>query len=68
MTISRIYIEPNAAEPTKDSTKFFTPRMDPGLEGRARDGPSRKASRTEVRAEKSFNLKNSECGIEWGLV
>lgn len=47
VTISRVYIEPNAAEPTKDSTKFFTPRMDPGVEGRARNGPSRKPSRTE---------------------
>ncbi|KAM4725247.1 syndecan-2 [Anableps anableps] len=46
-TVSRIYIEPSAAEPTKDSTKFFTPRMDPGVEGKARDGTARKPIRTE---------------------
>ncbi|XP_017162875.1 syndecan-2 [Poecilia reticulata] len=47
VTTSRIYIEPKAAEPTRDSTKFFSPRMEP--EGRARDGTARKPVRTEVR-------------------
>uniref|UniRef100_A0A087XPP3 Syndecan n=1 Tax=Poecilia formosa TaxID=48698 RepID=A0A087XPP3_POEFO len=47
VTVSRIYIEPKAAEPTKDSTKFFSPKMEPGPEGRARDGTARKPVRTE---------------------
>lgn len=49
VTVSRVYMEPKAAEPTKDATKFFSPRMEPGPEGRARDGTARKPVRTEVR-------------------
>uniref|UniRef100_A0A3Q2C7G4 Syndecan n=1 Tax=Cyprinodon variegatus TaxID=28743 RepID=A0A3Q2C7G4_CYPVA len=41
MTVSRVYIDPRAAEPTKDATKFFTPSVEPGVEG--------KAAKTEVR-------------------
>ncbi|XP_015260722.1 PREDICTED: syndecan-2-like [Cyprinodon variegatus] len=35
MTVSRVYIDPRAAEPTKDATKFFTPSVEPGVEGKA---------------------------------
>ncbi|PWA16806.1 hypothetical protein CCH79_00017883 [Gambusia affinis] len=48
VTVSRVYMEPKAAEPTKDATKFFSPRMEPGPEGRARDGTARKPVRTEA--------------------
>ncbi|XP_054910974.1 syndecan-2 [Poeciliopsis prolifica] len=47
-TVSRIYIEPKAAEPTKVSTKSSSPRMEPGPEGSARDGSARKPVRTEL--------------------
>ncbi|XP_032435860.1 syndecan-2 [Xiphophorus hellerii] len=48
VTVSRIYMEPKAAEPTKDSSKFFSPRMEPGPEGGAGDGTARKPVRTEL--------------------
>lgn len=51
MTISTVYIKPNAAEPTQDSTKDFTPRVETATErDRARENTPRKAIRTEVRS------------------
>lgn len=51
VTISTVYIKPNAAEPTQDSTKAFTPRVEtPTDRERARESTPRKPIRTEVRS------------------
>lgn len=51
VTVSMVYIEPNAAEPTQDSTKDFTPRVETAtVRERARDSTPRKPLRTEVRS------------------
>ncbi|KAK5613459.1 hypothetical protein CRENBAI_021431 [Crenichthys baileyi] len=60
VTVSRIYIEPNVAEPTKDSTKSFTPRMDPSFEGEARHGTPRKPFRTETPVPVTEDLQRSQ--------
>ncbi len=50
VTVSVVYVEPNAAEPTQDSTKDFTPRVETAtVREKARDSTSRKPLRTEVR-------------------
>ncbi|XP_012713791.2 syndecan-2 [Fundulus heteroclitus] len=59
MTITRIYIE-SSVEPTKDPTKFFTPGMDPGVEGKARDGPPRKPFRTEAPVKVTEDLQKNQ--------
>lgn len=43
VTVSTVYIQPKAAQPTQDSTKDFTPRVDT-----ATVSPPRKPFRTEV--------------------
>ncbi|XP_054619484.1 syndecan-2 [Dunckerocampus dactyliophorus] len=51
VTVSMVYIAPKAAEPTKDSTKDFTPRVDTATvreKGKARDSTPRKPFRTEA--------------------
>lgn len=53
VTVSMVYIEPNAAEPTQDSTKDFTPRVETATvreRARDRDSTPRKPLRTEVRS------------------
>lgn len=51
VTVSVVYIEPNAAEPTQDSTKDFTPRVETAtVRERSRDSTPRKPLRTEVTA------------------
>lgn len=51
VTVSVVYIEPNAAEPTQDSTKDFTPRVETAtVRERSRDSTPRKPLRTEVSA------------------
>lgn len=51
VTVSMVYIEPNAAEPTQDSTKNFTPRVETAtVREKARDSAPRKPLRTEVRS------------------
>ncbi|KAK5854849.1 hypothetical protein PBY51_005004 [Eleginops maclovinus] len=47
VTVSMVYIEPNAAEPTQDSTKDFTPRVEIATV-RERDFTPRKPFRTEA--------------------
>ncbi|XP_047460719.1 syndecan-2 [Mugil cephalus] len=48
-TVSMVYIEPKAAQPTQDSTKDFTPKMDTStVREKARDSTPRKPFRTEV--------------------
>lgn len=47
VTISTVYMEPNPAEPTQDSTKDFTPRVETAT---VRDSTPRKPLRTEVRS------------------
>ncbi|KAL7381800.1 hypothetical protein ABVT39_011433 [Epinephelus coioides] len=49
VTVSMVYIEPNAAEPTQDSTKDFTPRVETAtVREMARDNTPRKPFRTEA--------------------
>ncbi|KAM7384540.1 hypothetical protein PAMA_011752 [Pampus argenteus] len=49
VTISMVYIEPNAAEPTQDSTKDFTPRVETAtVKERAKDIAPKKPFRTEA--------------------
>lgn len=49
VTVSMVYIEPNAAEPTKDTTKDFTPRVETAtVREKARPVTPRKPIRTEV--------------------
>lgn len=49
VTVSTVYIEPKAAQPTQDSTKDFTPRVDTAtVEEKVRDSLPRKPFRTEV--------------------
>ncbi|KAF3707255.1 Syndecan-2-B [Channa argus] len=49
VTVSTVYIEPNAVQPTQDSTKDFTPRVDTAtVREKARDSIPRKAFRTEA--------------------
>lgn len=55
VTVSMVYIEPNAAEPTQDSTKDFTPRVETAtVRESARESTPRKPLRTEVRSKNSF--------------
>ncbi|CAB1434372.1 unnamed protein product [Pleuronectes platessa] len=49
VTISAVYFEPNAAQPTQDSTKEFTPRVDSAtVREKTRDSTPRKPFRTEA--------------------
>ncbi|XP_032390654.1 syndecan-2 [Etheostoma spectabile] len=49
VTVTMVYMEPNAAEPTQDSTKDFTPRVETAtVRERARDFAPRKPFRTEA--------------------
>ncbi|XP_062265467.1 syndecan-2 [Platichthys flesus] len=49
VTISAVYFEPNAAQPTQDSTKDFTPRVDSAtVREKTRDSTPRKPFRTEA--------------------
>ncbi|KAK2830589.1 hypothetical protein Q5P01_018520 [Channa striata] len=49
VTVSTVYIEPNAVQPTQDSTKDFTPKVDTAtVRETARDSILRKAFRTEA--------------------
>ncbi|KAM7373428.1 hypothetical protein PAMP_008279 [Pampus punctatissimus] len=49
VTISMVYIEPNAAEPTQDSTKDFTPRVETAtVKEKTKDIAPRKPFRTEA--------------------
>lgn len=49
VTVTMVYMEPNAAEPTQDSTKDFTPRVETAtVREKARDIIPRKPFRTEV--------------------
>lgn len=48
-TVTVVYIEPKAAEPTQDSTKDFTPRVETAtVREKARDSTPRKPFRTEA--------------------
>ncbi|KAM9385033.1 syndecan-2 [Pholidichthys leucotaenia] len=49
VTVTMVYIEPNVAQPTIDSTKDFTPRMDTAtVREKPRDSTPRKPFRTEA--------------------
>lgn len=57
VTISAVYFEPNAAEPTQDSTKDFTPRVETAtVREKARDSTPRKPLRTEVRSTPDIDI------------
>lgn len=61
VTISTVYFEPNAAQPTQDTTKDFTPRVDTAtVREKARDSTTRKPFRTEVRR----HLKEKDTGTD----
>ncbi|KAM4539174.1 syndecan-2 [Odontesthes bonariensis] len=56
-----VYVEQNAAQPTQDSTKAFTPRMDTAtVRGQPRDGPPRKPFRTEAPAPVTEDLQRNQ--------
>lgn len=58
VTISTVYIKPNAVEPTQDSTKVFTPRVEAATDREtAQESTPRKPVRTEVRP--AANLQRS---------
>ncbi|XP_026156605.1 syndecan-2 [Mastacembelus armatus] len=64
VTISTVYIEPNAVQPTQDSTKDFTPRVDTAtVREKARENARRKPFRTEtpvpVTEDRQSNLLTS---------
>ncbi|XP_058475302.1 syndecan-2 [Solea solea] len=49
VTISTVYFEPNAAQPTQDSTKDFTPKVDTAtVREKAKESTPRKPFRTEA--------------------
>ncbi|XP_061838589.1 syndecan-2 [Nerophis lumbriciformis] len=49
VTVSMVYIAPKAAEPTKDSTKDFTPRVETAtVREKARESTPKKPTRTEA--------------------
>ncbi|XP_024920914.1 syndecan-2 isoform X1 [Cynoglossus semilaevis] len=48
VTVSMVYIQPNAAQPTPDSTRDFTPRVDTAtVREKARESTPKKPIRTE---------------------
>lgn len=56
VTVTKIYIEPKAAQPTQDSTKDFTEKMDTAtVGGKSRNNMTIKPYRTEVDL---FYIKN----------
>lgn len=63
-TVSTVYIEPKAAQPTQDSTKDFTPKMETTTvreKARDRDSMPRKPFRTEVRNAQGKNKQQTNC-------
>lgn len=60
VTISAVYFEPNAAQPTQDTTKDFTPRVDTAtVREKARDSTTRKPFRTEVRCAQEEKIRRT---------
>ncbi|KAM4630966.1 syndecan-2 [Polymixia lowei] len=57
VTISTVYMEPKAAEPTQDSTKDFTPRVETAT---ARDNTSRKPLRTEAPVPATEDMRRNQ--------
>ncbi|XP_072226791.1 syndecan-2 [Leuresthes tenuis] len=56
-----VYVEPNAAQPTQDSTKAFTPRMDTAtVRGKPRDSLPRKPFRTEAPVPVTEDLQRNQ--------
>lgn len=65
-TISTVYIKPNAAEPTQDSTKVFTPRVETATDREtAQESTPRKPIRTEVRGAAGLG---GVLGVHGGIV
>lgn len=57
VTISTVYVKPNAVEPTQDSTKVFTPRVETVTDREtAQQSTPRKPVRTEVRRAADRNI------------
>lgn len=59
-TVSMVYIEPKAAEPTQDSTKDFTPRVETAtVRERSKEITSRKPLRTEAPAPVTEDMQKN---------
>lgn len=59
VTVSTVYIEPNAAEPTQDSTKDFTPRVETATV-RERANTPRKPPRTEAPVSVTEDIQRNQ--------
>ncbi|XP_068432208.1 syndecan-2 [Clinocottus analis] len=61
VTVSMVYIEPNAAEPTQDATKDFTPRVETAtVREKARESMPRKPFRTEAPAPVTEDMQRNQ--------
>ncbi|XP_071771469.1 syndecan-2 [Centroberyx gerrardi] len=61
MTVSMVYIEPKATEPTQDSTKDFTPRVETAtVRDTARDNTPRKPLRTEAPVPATEDMQRNQ--------
>ncbi|KAM6903865.1 syndecan-2 [Lycodopsis pacificus] len=61
VTVSMVYIEPNAAEPTQDATKEFTPRVETAtVREKAKDSPPKKPFRTEAPVPVTEDLQRNQ--------
>ncbi|XP_029919523.1 syndecan-2 [Myripristis murdjan] len=61
VTVSMVYIEPKAAEPTQDSTKDFTPRVETATaRDTARDNTPRKPLRTEAPVPATEDMRRNQ--------
>ncbi|TNM93017.1 hypothetical protein fugu_018419 [Takifugu bimaculatus] len=61
VTISTVYIKPNAAEPTQDSTKVFTPRVEAATDREtAQEITPRKPVRTEAPVPATEDTQRSQ--------
>ncbi|XP_031722301.1 syndecan-2 [Anarrhichthys ocellatus] len=61
VTVSMVYIEPNAAEPTQDATKDFTPRVETAtVREKAKDSPPKKPFRTEAPVPVTEDLQRNQ--------
>ncbi|XP_075995315.1 syndecan-2 [Genypterus blacodes] len=61
VTVSMVYIEPKAAEPTQDSTEDFTPRVETAtVRENTRDSTPRKPPRTEAPVPATEDMRRNQ--------
>ncbi|KAM3849351.1 syndecan-2, partial [Diretmus argenteus] len=60
VTVSMVYIEPKAAEPTQDSTKAFTPRVETATARDTGDNAPRKPLRTEAPVPATEDMRRNQ--------